>query len=70
MLSEVKSAAKATEIAASFLKQYYGFLRPISAVKEDSTWVVKVDVGVVTREIAEVKIDSSAADITGYSFPE
>lgn len=70
MLSEVKSAAKATEIAASFLKQYYGFLRPISAVKEDSTRVVKVDVGVVTREIAEVKIDSSAADITGYSFPE
>lgn len=70
MLSEVKSAAKATEIAASFLKQYYGFLRPISAARENATWIVKVDVGVITKDIAEVKIDASTADIVGYSFPK
>ncbi len=70
MAGEIKSASKATEIAASFLKQYYGFVRPISAVKENATWIVKVDVGVFKREIAEVKIDTSTADITGYSFPE
>ena len=70
MPSEVKSAEQATRIATSFLKQYYGFLRPISAVKENSIWIVQVDVGVITREIAEVKIDTSTADITGYSFPK
>ena len=70
MAGEIKSAAEATRIATSFLKQYYGFLRPISAVRENTTWIVKVDVGVIIKEIAEVKIDASTADVVGYSFPE
>ncbi len=70
MVGEIKSAAEATRIATSFLKQYYGFLRPISAVREDATWIVKVDVGVIMKEIAEVEIDASTSDIVGYSFPE
>jgi hypothetical protein len=47
MAGEIKSAAEATKIASSFLEQYYFFLRPVSAVREDSTWIVKVDVGAV-----------------------
>ena len=70
MPGEVKSAAKATEIATSFLRQYYGFLRPISAVRENSTWVVRVDIGVVMTQIAEIKIDALTEDITGYSLPK
>ena len=70
MASEVKSAAEATRIATSFLKQYYGFLRPISAVKKEANWIVEVDVGIITKEIAEVKIDASTADVIGYSFPQ
>ena len=70
MAGEIKSAAEATRIATSFLKQYYPFLRPISASKQNSTWIVEVDVGVISKEIAEVKIDSSTADVIGYSFPE
>jgi len=69
MPGEVKSAAQATEIAASFLKKYYFFLRPVSAVREDATWIVRVDVGALQKEIAEVKIDASTADVTEYSFP-
>jgi len=70
MAGEVKSAAEATRIATSFLRQYYGFLRPISASRQNSTWIVEVDVGVITKEIAEVKIDASTADVIGYSFPK
>jgi len=69
MPGEVKSAAQATEIAASFLKKDYFFLRPVSAVREDATWIVRVDVGALQKEIAEVKIDASTADVTEYSFP-
>ena len=69
MASGIKSAAEATEIATSFLKKYYFFLRPVSAVKENATWIVKVDVAVIGTQIAEVKIDTVTADITGYSFP-
>ncbi len=70
MAGEIKSAAEATKIATSFLQQYYFFLHPISAVRTDTTWIVKVDVGVITHEIAEVKIDASTADVIGYSFPK
>ena len=70
MAGEIKSAAEATKIATTFLKQYYAFLRPISATRENATWIVEVDVGVVMKEIAEVKIDASTADVTEYSFPE
>ena len=70
MIEEVKSAKKATEIATSFLKQYYFFLRPISAVREDATWMVKVDVGAIEAKIAEVKIDALTADIAEYTLPK
>ena len=70
MVGEVKSAAEATRIATSFLRQYYAFLRPISASRQNSTWIVEVDVGVITKEIAEVKIDASTADVIEYSFPK
>jgi len=70
MAGEIKSAAEATRIATTFLKQYYAFLRPISASKGDGTWIVRVDVGVITKEIAEVELDASTADMIGYSFPE
>ncbi len=69
VVGEIRSAAEATKIAATFLKQYYAFLRPISAVREDANWIVKIDIGIVTRDIAEVKIDASTADIVGYSLP-
>jgi len=70
MAGEVKSAAEATRIATTFLKQYYAFLRPISASRENANWIVEVDVGVITKEIAEVKIDASTAEVIGYSFPK
>ena len=70
MTGEIKSAAKATEIATSFLKQYYAFLSPISAIREDPIWIVKIDVGLVTKKIAEVKIDTTTAEITEYLLPE
>ena len=70
MTGEIKSADEATRIATSLLKQYYGFLRPISAVRENATWIVKVDVGVIMKEIAEVKIDALTKDVIGYSLPK
>lgn len=70
MAYEVKSAREATSIATTFLRQYYGFIRPKNASKDNGTWVVEVDVGVVTKEIAQVKIDASTAEVVGYSFPK
>ena len=70
MAGEIKSAAEATKIATTFLKQYYGFLRPISAERNNGNWQVRIDVGVVMRQIASVEIDASSGDVTGYSLPQ
>ena len=70
MTGEIKSAEEATKIAASFLKQYYTFIRPISAARDNANWIVKIDVGVIQTSIAEVKIDTLTADVIGYSFPK
>lgn len=67
---EIKSAQEATKVATTFLKQYYFFLRPVSAAKQDDTWIVKIDVGLVSKEIAEVKIDTLTSEIIEYSFPK
>lgn len=69
MAGEIKSAAEATKIATDFLKAYYGFLRPVSASREDGTWLVKVDVGVLSREIAEVKVEVATGTVASYSLP-
>ena len=70
MASEIRSAGKATEIATTFLKQYYGFLRPLSAERSNGNWVVKIDVGAILKEIAEITIDASSAEIISYKLPE
>ena len=68
---EVRSAPEATEIALSFLKQHYHFIpqQPIKAVKEDSVWLVEVDVGLLRTRIAKIKIDATTAAILEYAIP-
>jgi len=69
MAGEIRSAAEATKIAATFLKEYYAFLRPVGASRDNGTWTVKIDIGLVTKEIAEVKVDAITGTVTDYSLP-
>ena len=62
-----KSAEEATEIALDFVKKYYPFYhRPIKSVKEDSIWLVEIDVGLVTTIVAKVKIDAKTGNILEF----
>ena len=68
---EVKSATEATEIALSFLKEHYQFIpqQPIKAAKEDTVWLVEIDVGLLHTRIAKIKVDAKTAAILEYSIP-
>ena len=70
MPMEVKSAPEATEIANNFIKKHRFFTRPLKAVREDDTWLVDIDVGVITIEIAKIKIDAKSGDILEYNIPK
>ena len=69
MLGEVKSAPEATKIAVSFVAKHYFFARPLSAVREDGHWVVKIDVGPLAQVIASIKIDAKTGEIVEYDIP-
>jgi len=69
MDNEVKSAAKATEIASSFIKKYRWYVRPLKAIRENDAWLVEIDVGPIFTIIAKVKIDAKSGDILEYTIP-
>lgn len=68
--TEIKSAAKATEIARAAIKKYRVIARPLSANREDDTWIVELDVGPIFKEIAKVKIDAKSGEILSYNIPK
>ena len=71
MAGEIKSAAEATQIALSFLKEHYKFIpqQPVKAAREDAVWMVEIDVGLLRTRIAKIKIDARTAAILEYSIP-
>lgn len=69
MPEEVKSATSATEIAVSFMRKYYSYVRPLKAAREDNTWIVEIDVGAYGIKIAKVKLDAMSGDILEYIVP-
>jgi len=70
MDNEVESAAKATEIAHSFIKKYRPIALPLKAIRENDVWNVEIDVGPLAVKIAKVKIDAKTGGIISYEIPE
>lgn len=68
MSGEVKSAKEATEIAQSFVQQYFFFARPRKAIRDDGIWLVELDVGALTPMIAKVKLDAKSGDVLEYTI--
>jgi len=67
---KVKTASEATDIALAYMKNYRRFARPLKAIRENDTWFVEIDVGPLTTDLAEVKIDAKSGDILEYSMTE
>lgn len=67
----VRTASQATDIALSFVSKHrpFALARTLKAVREDGTWSVEVDVGVVAVRVAKIKIDADTGDILEYNFP-
>lgn len=66
----ITSAKEATEIAMEFLGTYFVARKPLSAKRQNGTWVVKVDVGFFATEVATVEIDADDEQILLYDLPK
>ncbi len=69
MPDEVRSAKKAIEIAMAFVRTCRLFPKPLSAVRENGSWVVKIDLGSSFEEIAIVRIYAKTGEILEYNIP-
>ena len=57
-------------MVTEFVKKHFLWpTRPVSAKKEGSTWVVKVDIGVFLSGVGEVNLDAQTGAIEEYKFP-
>jgi len=68
-MAEIRSAKQATEIAVNFLKRYRVLVVPVSAVRHEDLWEVKVDVGPFATRIATIHIRARTGEITDYTIP-
>lgn len=70
-MSRIESAEQATELVTAFVKQHYSWGgRPISARRENGTWLVEIDIGVFKYRVGQVKLDAETGHIVEYAFPE
>ena len=60
------AAEEAIAKAKKFLEQYHDTINLKSAELELSTWIIIFDVGFLTEQIKEVKVDAETGKILGY----
>ena len=57
----------ATDIAINYAKKSgYTWIQVESAKFVSEKWIVKIDVGVITKEIKTITIDDISGKVTGY----
>jgi len=68
-MARVETAQDATEIAVGFLREYFRYVMPVKAAREDDVWVVQLDVGAFKARIATVRVDAESGGILDYTVP-
>lgn len=59
-------AKKAIDNTEEFLKDYHDSRRLVSATLEDDVWIVVFDVGFLSKDMKEIKVDAKSGKILGY----
>lgn len=55
-LTGVQTVEQATQLAVDFVKKYYSFVYPVAARKENSRWVVDLEISYFRPSYVRVKI--------------
>lgn len=59
-------AKDAIDRTKEFLEEYHDSFKLISTTLDGNTWIVICDVGFLSEEIKEVKVDADSGKILGY----
>jgi len=55
-MTPVQTVEQATQEAVDFIRKYYSFVYPIAARKENSRWIVDLDISYFRPSYVRVKI--------------
>ena len=66
----IQTVEEAIRTGEAFVRRYYRFLRPLEAKKEEDTWWVVFNVGVISQELVQLRIDANSGLIIEYYAPE
>jgi len=69
-MAKVETAQEATDLAVSFLKPYWLFVRPLRVNRRRNLWTVHLDVGVVRQRVGWVKVNADTGKVVNYLIPE
>jgi len=55
-LTSIQTVEQATQLAVDFVRKYYSFVYPIAARKENSRWVVDLDISYFRPSYVRVNV--------------
>lgn len=65
-MGAVQSVEQATQLALDFVRKYYSFVFPMSARKENSKWIVDLDISYFKPSYIRVQIDVGTGTIQDF----
>lgn len=65
-MSGVQTVEQATQVAIDFVRKYYSFVYPISARRENSRWVVDLDISYFRISYIRVKILAETGSLEDF----
>lgn len=62
----IETAEDAIERADQFLSKYYPFKQPLSVKKEEDTWLLEFNVGVLSIQKVQLRLRASSGSVIEY----
>ena len=62
----VQTVEQATQVAMEFARRYYSFIFPVSTRRENSRWIVDLDISYYKTNFARLRIDQETGTIEDF----
>ncbi|TMI09765.1 hypothetical protein E6H34_00685 [Candidatus Bathyarchaeota archaeon] len=66
-MTGILTVEQATQAAIDFARKYYSFVYPVAARKENSRWVVDLDISYFRPSYVRVKIVAETGNLEDFS---
>ena len=65
-MTAIQAVEQATQLAIDFVRKYYSFVYPIAARKENSQWLVDLDISYFRPSYVRVKIFAETGSLEDF----